>query len=73
MSSKEILFHNEALAQIATGLNALVDSVKVTLGPRRRNVILDRAYGPSLISKDGVTVAKRLSSKATAPIGARNW
>lgn len=72
MPSKRILFENDALAQMAVGLNSLADAVKVTLGPRGRNVILDRAHGPSLITKDGVTVAKEIEVESrSANMGAQ--
>jgi chaperonin GroEL len=60
MSAKEILFDRDARTQIAYGVNTLADAVKVTLGPRGRNVVLDRAYGTPIITKDGVTVAKEI-------------
>src|SRR6186713_3202353 len=60
MTSKEILFNTKAREQIANGLNALADVVKVTLGPRGRNVVLDRGWGAPTITKDGVTVAKEI-------------
>src|SRR6186713_1988022 len=60
MTAKEILFNTKARAQIANGLNALADVVKVTLGPRGRNVVLDRGWGSPTITKDGVTVAKEI-------------
>jgi chaperonin GroEL len=60
MTAKEILLRNDARNQIGIGLNALADAVKVTLGPRGRNVILDRSFGSPLITKDGVTVAKEI-------------
>jgi chaperonin GroEL len=61
MAAKEIIFDNNARQQIAVGLNILADTVKVTLGPRGRNVIIDRPYGAPLITKDGVTVAKEIT------------
>jgi chaperonin GroEL len=60
MTAKEILYNNDARKQIANGLNALANAVKVTLGPRGRNVVLDRSFGAPLITKDGVTVAKEI-------------
>src|SRR6188472_237166 len=60
MTAKEILFNTKARAQIASGLNALADVVKVTLGPRGRNVILERSWGAPTVTKDGVTVAKEI-------------
>jgi chaperonin GroEL len=60
MTAKEILYDTSARKQIANGLNALANAVKVTLGPRGRNVVLERSYGAPLITKDGVTVAKEI-------------
>jgi chaperonin GroEL len=60
MSAKEILFNTDARNQIASGLNALADVVKVTLGPRGRNVVLEKSWGSPTITKDGVTVAKEI-------------
>jgi chaperonin GroEL len=60
MAAKEILFDSSARKQIAIGLNTLANAVKVTLGPRGRNVVLERAWGAPTITKDGVTVAKEI-------------
>src|SRR6187549_412441 len=60
MTAKEILFDTNARAQLAHGLNALANVVKLTLGPRGRNVGLDKAWGAPTITKDGVTVAKEI-------------
>ncbi len=60
MPAKELRFHEDARAQIARGLNTLANAVKVTLGPRGRNVLLAQSWGPPLITKDGVTVAKEI-------------
>lgn len=60
MSAKEIKFKEEARQRILKGVKALADAVKVTLGPKGRNVILDRSYGTPHITKDGVTVAKEI-------------
>jgi chaperonin GroEL len=60
MSAKNIVFAENARNSIATGLNILADTVKVTLGPRGRNVILDRSWGSPTVTKDGVTVAKEI-------------
>src|SRR5688572_6650443 len=60
MTAKEILFNTKARAQLASGLNELADVVKVTLGPRGRNVVLDRPSGAPTITKDGVTIAKEI-------------
>ena len=60
MAAKEILFNTDARRQIANGLNALANAVKVTLGPRGRNVVLEKSWGAPTITKDGVTVAKEI-------------
>jgi chaperonin GroEL len=60
MSAKEVRFHDNARARIVKGVNVLADAVKVTLGPKGRNVVLERSFGAPLITKDGVTVAKEI-------------
>jgi chaperonin GroEL len=60
MAAKELLFGNEARKQIAIGLNTLANTVKVTLGPRGRNVVFERSWGAPTVTKDGVTVAKEV-------------
>ncbi len=60
MSAKDVLFGNEARAKMLEGVNILADAVKVTLGPKGRNVVLDKSYGAPNITKDGVTVAKEI-------------
>ena len=60
MSVKEIRFGQEARASILEGVNALANAVKVTLGPKGRNVVIAKSYGAPLITKDGVTVAKEI-------------
>ena len=58
--AKEILYDQKARESLLRGVNALADAVKVTLGPRGRNVILDKTFGSPTITKDGVTVAKEI-------------
>jgi chaperonin GroEL len=58
--SKDILFDAKARAAISRGIDTLANAVKVTLGPRGRNVVLAKAYGAPLITKDGVTVAREI-------------
>src|SRR5512139_2262164 len=58
--AKDIVYREDARASIMRGVNALADAVKVTLGPRGRNVVLDKKFGSPLITKDGVTVAKEI-------------
>ncbi|NJC87936.1 MAG: chaperonin GroEL [Desulfuromonas sp.] len=60
MAAKEIKFGPDARAQILKGVNVLADAVKVTLGPKGRNVVIEKSYGAPLITKDGVTVAKEI-------------
>jgi chaperonin GroEL len=63
MSAKEVIFHDSARAKIIQGVNVLADAVKVTLGPKGRNVILERNYGPPLVANSGVVVAKEIELK----------
>src|SRR6202165_4033159 len=63
MASKDVRFHDSARAKIVAGVNVLADAVKVTLGPKGRNVVLDRSYGAPTITKDGVSVAKEIELK----------
>jgi len=58
--SKQIIFNEKARAALKRGVDKLANTVKVTLGPRGRNVVLDKSYGAPVISKDGVTVAKEI-------------
>ncbi len=61
--SKELQFSNKARESIAKGVNVLADAVKVTLGPKGRNVAIEKSFGAPLITKDGVTVAKEIELK----------
>ena len=61
--AKEIKFGAEARKALETGVNALADTVRVTLGPKGRNVVLDKTYGSPLITNDGVTIAKEIELK----------
>src|SRR3989338_6849697 len=58
--SKQILFNEDARHAIKRGVDKLANAVKVTLGPRGRNVILERSFGAPTVTKDGVTVAKEI-------------
>jgi chaperonin GroEL len=60
MPAKEVRFSDDARTRMIRGVDILADSVKVTLGPKGRNVVLDRSYGAPRITKDGVTVAKEI-------------
>jgi chaperonin GroEL len=63
MPAKEVRFHDNARAKMVHGLNILADAVKVTLGPKGRNVVLERSFGAPTITKDGVSVAKEIELK----------
>jgi len=60
MAAKDILFGNDARVKMLRGVNVLADAVKVTLGPKGRNVVLDKSFGGPSITKDGVSVAKEI-------------
>ncbi len=60
MPAKEVRFSADARDRMLRGVNILADAVKVTLGPKGRNVVLDKAFGAPRVSKDGVTVAKEI-------------
>ena len=60
MSAKEILFDVDARNRILEGVDALANAVKVTLGPKGRNVVIEKSWGAPLVTKDGVTVAKEV-------------
>mgnify|MGYP001609593093 FL=1 len=60
MAAKEIAFGQRARNSILNGVNVLADAVKVTLGPRGRNVVIEKSFGSPTITKDGVTVAKEI-------------
>ena len=63
MAAKQIVYGGESRQKIISGINQLADAVKVTLGPKGRNVILDKKFGSPTITKDGVTVAKEIELK----------
>ncbi|CAM3585741.1 chaperonin GroEL [Bordetella sputigena] len=63
MSAKDVKFHDTARARVVKGVNILADAVKVTLGPKGRNVLLERSFGAPVITKDGVSVAKEIELK----------
>jgi chaperonin GroEL len=60
MSAKELRFSSEARSAILNGVNTLADAVKVTLGPKGRNVVIEKSFGAPNVTKDGVTVAKEI-------------
>jgi len=63
MAAKEVKFHESARHRIVAGANILADAVKVTLGPKGRNVVLERPFGAPTVTKDGVSVAKEIELK----------
>jgi chaperonin GroEL len=60
MAAKELLFNTDARAKLKRGVDALAEAVKVTLGPKGRNVVIDKKFGSPTVTKDGVTVAKEV-------------
>ena len=63
MAAKQVIFGDDARAKIVNGVNILANAVKVTLGPKGRNVVLERSYGAPTVTKDGVSVAKEIELK----------
>ena len=63
MLAKDVKFHEPARQKIIAGVNVLADAVKVTLGPKGRNVVLERSFGAPTVTKDGVSVAKEIELK----------
>ncbi|GGO80468.1 60 kDa chaperonin [Marinobacterium nitratireducens] len=63
MSAKSVVFSNSARARMLRGVTVLADAVKVTLGPKGRNVVLDKSFGAPRVTKDGVSVAKEITLK----------
>src|SRR5690554_251847 len=63
MAAKEVIFGDAARAKMVEGVNVLANAVKVTLGPKGRNVVLERSFGAPTVTKDGVSVAKEIELK----------
>ncbi|MFM6852662.1 MAG: TCP-1/cpn60 chaperonin family protein, partial [Sphingopyxis sp.] len=63
MAAKDVKFGREARERILEGVDILANAVKVTLGPKGRNVVIDKSFGAPRITKDGVTVAKEIELK----------
>ena len=63
MAAKQVVFGDEARAKIVNGVNVLANAVKVTLGPKGRNVVIERSFGAPTVTKDGVSVAKEIELK----------
>ena len=64
MAAKQIIYGEEARKALERGVNQLADTVKITLGPKGRNVVLAKKYGSPLITNDGVTIAKEIELTA---------
>ena len=60
MTAKEVKFGDDARKKLANGVNILANAVKTTLGPKGRNVVLDKSFGAPTVTKDGVSVAKEI-------------
>jgi chaperonin GroEL len=58
--AKDLRFGDDARSQMLAGVNALADAVQVTMGPKGRNVVLDKSFGAPTVTKDGVSVAKEI-------------
>ncbi|MGA1228941.1 MAG: TCP-1/cpn60 chaperonin family protein, partial [Burkholderiaceae bacterium] len=63
MAAKQVMFGDEARQKMVNGINILANAVKVTLGPKGRNVVLERSFGAPSVTKDGVSVAKEIELK----------
>ncbi|WP_372798490.1 TCP-1/cpn60 chaperonin family protein, partial [Litorivivens sp.] len=63
MAAKDVKFGDSARQKMLKGVNTLADAVKVTLGPKGRNVVLDKSFGAPTVTKDGVSVAKEIELK----------
>ena len=63
MAAKQVIFGDAGRAKMVEGINILANAVKVTLGPKGRNVVLERSFGAPTITKDGVSVAKEIELK----------
>ena len=73
MAAKDVIFGGEARARMVEGVNILANAVKVTLGPKGRNVVLERSFGAPTVTKDGVSVAKEIELKDKLQNMARKW
>ena len=63
MAAKHVIFSEDARGKMVSGVNVLANAVKVTLGPKGRNVVLERSFGAPTVTKDGVSVAKEVELK----------
>ena len=73
MAAKELHFDVEARARLKIGVDKLAQAVKATLGPKGRNVVLDRKFGSPTVTKDGVSVAKEIELEDPSRTWAPRW
>ena len=73
MAAKQVLFGDDARVRIVRGVNILANAVKTTLGPKGRNVVLERSFGAPTVTKDGVSVLKKSNSKTNLKTSAPSW
>jgi chaperonin GroEL len=73
MAAKDVKFSTDARTRMLAGVDTLADAVKVTLGPKGRNVVLDKAFGAPRITKDGVTVAKDIELLTSSRTWVLKW
>ncbi len=66
MAAKDVRFGDDARSRMIRGVNILANAVKVTLGPKGRNAVLDKSFGAPTVTKDGVSVAKEIELKERA-------
>ena len=73
MSAKEVKFSSDARERMLRGVDILANAVKVTLGPKGRNVVIDKSFGAPRTTKDGVTELKKLNLKISLRIWEHKW
>lgn len=71
--AKQIVYGEDARKALQAGIDQLADTVKITLGPKGRNVVLDKKYGAPLITNDGVTIARIMNWTMRSRTWARSW
>ena len=71
--AKEVRFSKDARTAMLNGVNVLADAVRVTLGPKGRNVVLEKEYGSPLITNDGVSIAKEIELKTSLKTWVPSW
>ena len=73
MSSKEVRFDEDARQRMAQGVNVLANAVKATLGPKGRNVVLDKSFGAPTVTKDGSPLPRKSNWKTSSRTWAHKW